>query len=99
MLDEAVRHGRELEKLGIIGVLAALLIVSVVGLVLLVRKMLTSDKDLIERGILAANNAAAAAGRMEKAATELREATLILSQITAHCGTHNGVPVQPRMPQ
>jgi hypothetical protein len=91
MVDAALARSRELEKLGIIGVLTTMLILSISGLVWMAKKMLTSDRDLIERGILAANNAAAASGRLERASTELKEATIVLAQISSNCAVHNNM--------
>ena len=86
--EEVLTISGRIEKLGIIGVLSACLIVCLFAIGWIVHEATTQWKTLVERAILAANNAAVGAQRLETASAELKQAANVLSEITAHCRVH-----------
>jgi len=82
---ETIDAGQRAEKLGIVGILAVCLIVCIFALIWIAHKISGKWEQLMERAITAANNASAAAAKLEGSTTELKQATMVLAEITVHC--------------
>jgi hypothetical protein len=66
-------------------ILALALVACVLALVWAAWKVTGKWESLMVAAITAANNASAAAVKIETSATDLKQASLVLAEITAHC--------------
>jgi hypothetical protein len=84
-VDDAISAGTQIGNMSVSEILALALVACVLALVWAAWKVTGKWESLMVAAINACNNASAAANKIETSATDLKQAALVLAEISAHC--------------